>query len=198
MSSGIFRLLPSCKLNWTGQISQISQMSQILWLCLLSQICSLEAKVQENVVNKIFTEQEESCRGQGLENTQHWAGPVATVSSVLKCILNNSSENNGQIFETKPLWGYTIGVITAHATDPQQVRAQGPTSWAGGSKRVEVRCSCQELKPCQHWITTNEIRGKQLVESAVPCKIAKCWHKVSTPCWNQTDVSQNTATCLHH
>ena len=93
---------------------------------------------------------------------------------------------------------YTIGVITAHAPDPPQIRAQCPTLWPGGSKIVEVRCSCQELKPCQHWITTNEIRRKQLVESAVPCKIAKCWHKISIPCWNQTHVSPNTATCLHH
>ena len=60
-----------------------------------------------------------------------------------------------QTFQEKLFWGYTISIINVH-TASQHCPCPGPYSKCS-RVTVEVRCSCQELKPCQRETATDEI-----------------------------------------
>ena len=92
----------------------------------------------------------EKCTGPGLENTLR--GPLYFQYFRL------FKKSNGQPFSGQIAQRLYNSYITAHAPGQHMWQGRGPGPYFKCSKTVEVRCSFQELKPCQGNIDTGEIQ----------------------------------------
>ena len=87
-------------------------------------------------------------------------------------IFNNARKNNGRAVRGTIARGNTDALITVHAQGQNMWPSPGPgTKSPPDSKYLktvadEVRCSCEEFKPCQHEIATDEIQEDDKIERA--------------------------------
>ena len=124
---------------------------------------------------------------------------------------DNKIKNKGQAFS------FTFAARLFNSYNPAHVpglhiwQSPGPRPDSKCSRIVEVRCSCQQLKPCQSQIATDEIQEKKnkisaLIQSAcvsaltgsVPHKMVKGLQDGATPYWNRTHVVRLNVARLNH